>query len=120
MDGTDKNLQRKLKKFRQQGWSETKISRWLAQQDDNNEKKARQDAQYQTAATPEVTSWLSFIQALLESQHTSAVGLLLHWYHAGTNTERITIKYRVQVQRQELSIDVLFRLEEDVLYIFHA
>jgi preprotein translocase subunit Sec63 len=46
------------------------------------------------------------------------MGLVLHWYSASVELERLIISDTQKVQLSELTVDFLPHLQEDVLYTF--
>ena len=59
------------------GWSETKISRWLAQKQAVN---ARDDRVRSTRENPHTDDWKALIEEALDSRLTPYIGILLHLY----------------------------------------
>ena len=72
----DVSYERELKKFRKQGWRETKIQRWLDQKEQTKERHSREDQEHAKAGTPEASRWIEFITNLLKSGYTPRIGLL--------------------------------------------
>ena len=95
-------------KLKRKGWSETKIQRYL----DSKNKKIEQ-----VADGNETREWINFLGKLFAETPVKAFGILLHWYGAGTETERIGINKRVLIKKSELTANHLLAIEEDVLYI---
>jgi hypothetical protein len=92
-------------RLREKGWSEAKIARWLQQK----------SALPPKGATPSLSAWLALISAaLVEVPH---VGLLVHWYKGGMETEPIALVVE-DVPRADLSVERLMRMKEDVLHRF--
>jgi len=112
------NHERELKKFRKQGWSEAKIKRWLEQKDQTKERHLREDEAQAQGSTPELNQWVSFITDVLQSGHTRRIGLLLHVYQRGIESERINILSKEKVKLGELAPERLMRMKEDVVYEF--
>jgi hypothetical protein len=110
------SYERELKRFRKQGWSETKIKRWLEQKEQTKARHLREDAEIAESTTPELESWLSLLNNLFDSTKAQKFGILLHWYHSSIESERIEIQRKEKLQLSELSAERLMRIEEDVLY----
>lgn len=106
----DQSYERELKKFRKQGWSEAKISRWLKQKEQTKEKHLREDEAHAKGSTHELTQWVRFITAVLTSGYAHRIGLLLHWYHGGIESERISILRWDKVKLADLTPDLLIRI----------
>jgi hypothetical protein len=110
------SYERDLKKFRKQGWSEAKIKRWLKQKEQTQERHRREDAALSEGGGPELNRWIEFLNHLIASNLSPRLGLLLHWYHGGIESERIKIQRREKVRLSEVNPERLMRIEEDVLY----
>jgi hypothetical protein len=103
-----------LKQLRAKGWSETKISRWLAQKRgvEARDQRIRSDDE-----TPAIDAWVAFLTEVLESKTTSYIGVLLHWY-GGPLSERIPLGGREAIRFDDSAEAMLSHLKEDVLYEF--
>lgn len=112
------SYERDLKKFREKNWSEAKIQRWLEQKEQTKEKHLREDEDQARRTTPDAAHWIGFITDVLISGHTRRIGLLLHMYHGGVESERIQILGRQKVNLKELTTKLLMEMKEDVVYEF--
>jgi hypothetical protein len=112
------SYEKELKKFRQQGWSETKIQRWIEQKEQVKDRHRREDEAGGKASEPLAAPWIRLITELLTFGYTRRVGLLLHWYSRGIESERIKIVNKERVRLAELTAEVLVSMKEDVLYEF--
>ena len=110
--------ERELKKFRKQGWSEAKINRWLEQKEQTKEKHQREDEARARGSTHELNQWVELITDVLKSGDARRLGLLLHLYHGGLESERINILRREKVKLTETTQELLIGIQEDVLYEF--
>lgn len=110
--------ERDLKKFRRQGWSEAKIERWLEQKEQTKARHQREDEARAQVSTPELDQWINFVTDLLKSGKAPRLGLLLHLYRGGIESERVKILHRENVKLAELNPERLMRIKEDVLYEF--
>lgn len=111
----DLSYEPQLKKFRNQGWSETKINRWLEQKEQTKQKHLEARDQ---ESTHELNQWIRLITDVLQSGNAGKIGLLLHMYHGGIESERIKIPRRERVKLSELIPELLMRMNEDVVYEF--
>jgi len=118
--GADKpvTFERNLKKFRQQGWSETKIERWLEQKEQHRERLEREDEALARSGDAELDRWVELLNSLLQTKRAAKFSLLLHWYQGRIESERIRIQRREKVRLSEVTSERLMRVEEDVLYEF--
>ena len=105
---------REVAKLRRRGWSEAKIGRWQSQTENDRTKGKRAVRQ----CTQDAERWIDLLRDLLDSGATPRVALLLHWYRGNVESERISIRDRVQVEIHGLDPEKLMRMEEDVLYNF--
>lgn len=99
------SLDRHVKKFRNKGWSEAKIERWL-------EEKQRPKPGGDTFP------WKSLISSFIEKGNAEYVGILLHAYSGILDNEKIEIKKIEEIDISQLSEEYLCMVEEDVLYRF--
>jgi len=102
-------------RLKRKGWSEAKISRWLSQ-------KAADRATWTTPVDLEsdtyyVKDWHALLSAVLNSGHTSYIGLLLHMY-SGPLSQRIQLKGRVNCNLEHGGYTTLSAMAEDTLYVF--
>jgi hypothetical protein len=107
-----------LKKLRRKGWSEAKIRRWLEQKEQTKETHIRRDEARAGSETPVAQYWVDFISAVLNSQCTDRVGILLHFYHMDVEGERIKILSNKRVKLEYLTPRLLMEMEYDVIYEF--
>lgn len=114
----DLSYERQLKKFRKQGWSETKINRWLEQKEHTKEKHRREDEAQAKGSTEELNQWVRLITDVLTSGYARRIGLLLHKYSGSIESERIGILRRDEVKLADLTPELLMRIKEDVVYEF--
>ena len=112
------SYERELKKFRKQGWSEPKINRWLEQKEQTKEKHLREHEAQAKGSTHELNHWVRLITDVLTSGYARRIGLLLHMYHGGIESERIGILRRDKVKLADLTPELLMRIKEDVVYEF--
>ena len=109
---------RDVKKLRKQGWSETKVNRWLEQKEQTRERHRREDEALAKGGGAELERWLEFLNHLLKAKVADKFGLLLHWYHTSVESERIKIQRTESVKLPDVNAELLMRIEEDVLYEF--
>ena len=118
----ERALSRRVRKLKSQGWGQSKINRWLAQHDETKAKRERAAAHHEQWTrehrTCEVERWLAILHEMLDSGKTPRVGLLIHWYSARLESERIQIKKRSRTRIGDVSPELMFHMEHDVLYEF--
>ena len=114
----DLSYERELKKFRKQGWSEAKINRWIEQKEQTKEKHLHEDEAQAKGSSHELNQWVSLITDLLTSGYARRIGLLLHMYHGGIESERIGILRKDKVKLADLNPELLMTIKEDVVYEF--
>ena len=112
------SYERELKKFRKRGWSEAKIKRWLGQKEQTKERHLREGEARAKGSTLELNRWISLIADVLKSGHARRIGLLVHMYRGGVESERVNILGREEVKLADLTPERLMRMEEDVVYEF--
>ncbi len=115
IDGQSSEVTRE--KLQKKGWSEAKIKRWQEQQDQTSVRKKRTHA-LRKAATPGSTSdeWCEVFSRLQNESHLPYVGLLLHWYDGGLESQVIRIKARTTLFLGGQLTEELRRIEDDVIY----
>ena len=113
-DDGEAKLSRELGKLRDQGWSETKQQRWLAEQRQRRRQKQRTDEQ---ASTGELRRWLALVDETLAL--SPRLGLFVHMYEGTLDDEQLTIT-RQPVPRAQLTLERLRALTSDVVYEFSA
>ena len=117
-DSESVSYDREAKKLRKQGWSEARIQRWLEQKEQTKEKHLQENEAHAKTGTPDAAHWVAFITTVLKSGNTRKIGLLLHMYHGGTESERIKILGKESIKLKELSPGRLREMKEDVAYEF--
>lgn len=107
-----------IQKLEKQGWSQTKIARWLAEKSRAAKRIEEAARQPSSEALDEAKAWDAFFRRLLASGPTARIGILLHFYEAELETEVVDLSTRRTVGLQQLNPDFLMRLERDVFYEF--
>ena len=108
---------KKVKNLRKKGWTEEEIENWA------KETIAKKKRKVGRKLWPELiknlaTRWIDFIREMFKTDKISHLGLLKHWYSGGLETEQIEIKETKKINIQDLSVDMLSKLDEDILYEF--
>ena len=119
-NGPSKDLthEGEAEKLRILGWSGAKVQRWLKQKREAEEKRKEEiDARAQRGMA-DAERWVNLVTDLLQSGHANSVGVLLHLYHGGVETEHINISERRKVRLADLSPEYVMRMSEDILYEF--
>jgi hypothetical protein len=96
------------------GWSKARAARSISQKQEDYRAAAESSADAGVTAT---SSWLAFIDAVLDSGKTTHLGLLLHMY-SGALEARIALEGRETVRSGALTAETLGHMREDVLYVF--
>jgi hypothetical protein len=107
---------RSLARFRREGWSETKIRRWLDEQEKTLAREERTfhvRAQHEPDAA-EAEYWLRVLRHLLLANEVQHVGL-----HVGSVPEYSWEDTR-SVRLTEADPELLMSMRDDTLYVFHA
>lgn len=108
------DLETQAQRLRKKGWSETKITRSLAQAHEHQEIDT---ASKESAHRDAVVTWIRLIRDILDSGKTPSLGLLLHMYD-GPLDASFRLLSRNAVPASELSDATLLGMNEDVLYLF--
>ena len=112
------DYEREVGRLRMKGWSGQKIRRWIGEKEQTKARQLREDSQMLRNRTPEARRWIEFLTAVLESGATSRIGLLVHVYHGGIESDRIEILRIERVRLGELIPQSLMRMKEDLIYEF--
>lgn len=107
-------------RLRKRGWSEQKITRWLADKSDAEARREQVRLSRADASTSEVDSWLQFLDNALRSGATRSIGILIHFYSGLVTGERIEIKRRDSTRFADVTSAHLGEMEADVLYNFSS
>lgn len=102
-------------KLKKKGWSETKITRYIADKKKTEDKIAKQNDNILNRQSSELDNYVQFIQEVLKKTDTEVFGLLLHWYSKGPETENIKLIDRKIISSNSLTILDLKTIEEDTL-----
>jgi hypothetical protein len=105
------------REVRRQGWGDTKIARWLAEQAANRKRRARKRGPGSRSRTAE--EWRRLLVEVLASGQIPWVGLLLHWYSGSFQDDEVRFS-RASIPLTHLCDELLLQFEEDVLYQFRA
>lgn len=114
----DLNFESELANLRKQGWSGAKVQRWLKQKREAEEKRKEEVDARAEGGMADAQRWVNLVNELLQSGHANKVGVLLHLYHGGVETERINISERRKLRLADLTPNYVMRMSEDVLYEF--
>jgi len=112
MERVEKSEVDKLKK---KGWTDTKITRYLADKKKSGDKVAQQNEITLYRQSKELDSYANFLQEVLKKADTEVFGLLLHWYSKGPETENIKLADRKSIPSKALTVVDLKTIEEDKL-----
>lgn len=103
-------------KRRQQGWSESKIERWLAEkQNPQHDPTVNADIRAREPAS-EISRWLAFISGIGHRGLAQWVGILKHWYTHRLDNEVFPDCGSVWLTSSTLDSSTLLHLKDDVLY----
>ena len=114
-DGLRVEIQ-ELERLRRKGWSESKIQRWVADREKSIEKARSQFDSLANGKPSSADGWLRYFHGIFSDGSIRHMGLLLHWYRRGPETERIKIKKREVIRMGDLSSQILLSIDEDVIY----
>ncbi len=117
---TPRDYNHKLRQFRLRGWSQSKLDRWLAAKTDMNQRKHARLTKPSPGATPDLADWLRFLQATVGCGLVCEIGILVHWYNGGLETESIPIGGRASTPISVASEATLHAIREDTIHVFTA
>jgi hypothetical protein len=112
--------EQEAKKLRKKGWGAAKIARRNKdRQADFERKKAEAEARGDVPPH-HAQIWCDFIQAVFDARAAGSIGILLHFYSGGIDSERIPVGGRRTLQVSALTSQYLLELTEDVLHEFQG
>jgi hypothetical protein len=112
--------EREAEKLRKKGWGAAKIERrFKDRQADFKRRQAEAEAR-RDRPPHHAQTWCDFVHAVLDAGAARSIGILLHFYSGGVDSERIPIGGRRIVPAARLTARDLLELEEDVLYEFNG
>ncbi|MBI1781962.1 MAG: hypothetical protein HYR66_11425 [Sphingobacteriales bacterium] len=114
-DKTERVQKSEIDKLKKKGWTETKITRYLADKKKSEDKVAQQNDAILNSKSNELDNYVNFIQEVIKNTDTEIFGLLLHWYSKGTESENIKLTDRKIIQSKTLTVLDLKTLEENKL-----
>jgi hypothetical protein len=114
-DNTERVQKSEIDKLKKKGWTETKITRYLADKKKSDEKAAQQNDTILNRQSNELDNYVNFIKDLLKKSDSEIFGLLLHWYSKGPDNENIKLAARKNISFKTLTALDLKTLEEDTL-----
>jgi len=112
--------EREAKKLRKKGWGAAKIERRHKDRQADFERRQAEAEARKDQPPHHAQIWCDFIHAVLDAGAARSIGILLHFYRGGIDSERIPIAGRRSLKAGELTAQVLLQLEEDVLYEFNG
>lgn len=104
-----------IDKLIRKGWSETKISRYVADKKKIEDKIAKQNDSLLDTHNNELANYVSFIREVFKRTDTEVFGLLLHWYSKTPETENIKLIDRKSISSNSLTVMDLKTIDEDSL-----
>jgi hypothetical protein len=107
---------KELDKLVKRGWSLGKIERWKTERHKTLEKDKINYSRIISLNHVEIANWVEYLNTIFTRTKISYVGLFLHWYKGGLQSERIKIERRIKVRIADLTPDTLLKMNEDVIY----
>src|SRR5439155_22067036 len=89
--------------------------RWLTEKAAAEERAERTQEARRSEGMRQVQRWLDVIAEILDSGVASRIGILVHWYSGGIESERIDLGPTTSVSLDGLSADMLLEMKEDAL-----
>ncbi len=111
-------IEKKAAEHRKNGWSATKIERWLNQHQSVEQKNERLVSLRATGLQPDALRWHQCISQSLREGNISSFGLMLHWYRGFPEAEQFSSIKTVSLSVNTLEPEDLLELEDDILYRF--
>lgn len=112
--------EKEIEKLQNKGWGEHKIHAWILQKEQHYEKKMSKLKSSQEQNQESAQDWLRFLQTILNSQETSSIGLLLHFYKTNPETEKFSIQTSHPISLTDVDTNWLTFFQDDTLYQIQA
>src|SRR5262249_23944843 len=109
--------EREADKLRQEGWSEWRIRRLLAQKAAGARRRDAARKEASSHARSETERWVRLIGELLHSRAAEWMGVLVHKYRRGLVSEPIVLEAPKRVGFGALTEDTLLEMKEDSMLI---
>jgi hypothetical protein len=114
-DKTERVQKSEIDKLKKKGWTEAKITRYLADKKKSEDKIAQQNDAILNNKSNELDNYVNFLQEVLKKTDTDVFGLLLHWYSKSPENENIKLADRRNIISKGLTVFDLKTLEENQL-----
>ena len=112
---TERVQKSEIDKLEKKGWTNAKISRYLADKKKKEDKIIRENDTMLGRQSNELDSYVHFLKEVVKNTDTEVFGLLLHWYSRGIETENIKLVDRKNIPSKALTVFDLKTLKEDQL-----
>ena len=117
---------KKVRRLEAKGWGKAKIARWHREQERAEAKRERADLHRHRLGwgignfRSDADRWLAIVREMIESTRTPTIGLLVHWYSGGLESEPFKILQRITTRLDDATTDTLLHMEHDTLYEFRS
>jgi len=110
---------KKVRTLRKKKWTEEQINQWIKEKIENKRENLVRES-IPKEKEIEIERWIEFLHKLLDNKLVKRVGILKHWYNKRLSNEEISIKNTYRTSIEDLTPNLLLKLEEDNLYEFIA
>jgi hypothetical protein len=108
--------ERALRKLRQQGWSDAKIERWIAERVKTQQKRDAERERILDADRATNAAWYELVRGILDERAASWVGLFTHDYHGAIETERVPCNAIRRIKG--VTLEQIADIDPDTAYVF--
>lgn len=108
------------RKFKNKNISDAKIQKWKEQSAENLRNCEITETEFEEklkTALPQTRQWSDFLKAVLDSNFTSRIGLLIHDY-SGKHGNKIVLQDKEKIKSEDFLPRILLEVREDVIYEF--
>ena len=109
---------KKVKNLKKKNWSNEQIDKWIKKKIKKKNPHAIK-TKVSAEIDQETNNWINFIREILKTESIKRLGILKHWYTKSLSTEKILIRKSNRIKITELSSELLYKFEEDILYEFY-
>ena len=104
---------------RKKGWSESRIRRWLEERANAAQRQEAAKERLGSNAGRETERWVRAIGQVLDTRAAGWMGVLVHQYSRGLESERIALQRPKKIRLAALTEDTLLEMNEDAMLTVH-
>jgi hypothetical protein len=107
-------------KLRKKGWTESRIRRWLDEKATAGARREAAEHARRPSPGSETRRWVDAIRDVLGSGAAPWIGIVVHVYGGGLESERIELRPPAELRTADLTERALLEMEEDRLLVVRS